>query len=80
VLGVNAWDEPEDVVAGFVKEKNLKHRMLLYGRETATQCGLVGLPAILWIDREGVIVDAALGLTSGRRINAKTKALLQRGS
>ena len=79
MLGVNAWDEPEDVVAGFVQEKSLKHRILLYGRDVAAQCGFTGLPGILWIDREGLIVDASVGLTSGRRINAKTKALLQLG-
>jgi hypothetical protein len=77
VLGVNAWDEPEDMVKRFVREKNLKHRILLDGSEVAERYGIVGLPVILWIDGDGVIVDGALGLTRGKRISDKTTALLK---
>lgn len=77
MLGVNAWDEPEDVIRRFVNEKELKHRMLLDGGEVAERYGIVGLPAILWIDGDGVIVDGALGFTWRKRINDKTTALLR---
>jgi hypothetical protein len=78
VLGVNAWDESEDVIKRFVCEKKLKHRILLDGSEVAQRYGISGIPAILWIDGDGVIVDGALGFTWGKRINDKTTALLKR--
>jgi hypothetical protein len=77
VLGINAWNEPEGAVADFVGENKLKHRILLDGAEVAERYGLEGLPAIVWVDREGMIVDAALGLTRSKRIHDKTEALLR---
>lgn len=79
VLGINAWDEPEGEIKRFVQEKNLKTRMLLDGSRVAEQYGITGIPVVLWIDREGDIVDAALGLARAGRIKAKTVALLQQG-
>lgn len=58
VLGVNVWDEEKSDIAAFVKEKKLKHRILLNGRSMAkTTYRIGGLPIVLFIDRKGVVVD-----------------------
>ena len=76
VLGINAWDEPEDDIKRFVDKKKLEHRILLDGSEVAERYGIGGIPAILWIDGNGVIADGALGFTRRKRIHDKTTALL----
>jgi hypothetical protein len=66
------------MITGFVRERNLKHRMLLDGSRTAEDYGVVGLPATLWIDREGIVVDAAFGSVGSKRLHDRTAPLLGR--
>ena len=77
VLAVSVWDEDKtDLVRSFVDEKRLKHRILLDGTKVHRQCGLRGTPAVLWIDRHGVVTNAELTFHGPASLEAKTRELL----
>lgn len=77
VLGVNSWNEPKDDVARFVKEHQLKHRILLDGKPVAKELyGVKGIPTVLFINREGVIVDVELDFAGPEHLEAKVKRLV----
>ena len=76
VLGVNAWDEEKAEVRRFVDENRLQHRILLQGEWLYEKYGRPGIPALLWINREGVVVDAELGFHGPERLQERTKRLL----
>ena len=75
-MGVNAWDEPKADVADFVRKNELKHRILLQGGEVAKGYGLLGVPTLFWIDRDGVVTDVELGFESPESLDRRTKRLL----
>ena len=77
MLAVNAWDEDADTLRGFVRSKNLKHRILLDGSDVFARYRAPGLPIVLWIDRDGVVQDLKLGLGSAAALEAKTRRLLK---
>ncbi len=79
VLAVNAWDEPRDKVAGFVKEHQLKQRILMDGNQVASRYGLKGVPILYWIDRQGIVVDVELGFHGPDSLEKKTNRLLAAG-
>lgn len=79
VLGVNAWDEPKSQIRRFVKKSNLKHRILLNGSAVADQYGISSVPTLIFINREGVMIDAELGFHGVGPLLKKTRLLL-RGS
>ncbi len=73
VLGVNTWDEPKETLEAFVREKNLKHRILLNGRNVGNTYGVTGVPTNVWINAQGVMVDAAFDFDD---LEEKTKKLM----
>jgi len=80
VLAINAWDEPKKRIARFVQKEKLKQHMLLDGGEVwkGHYDGL--LPQVVWIDREGVIVEREIGFdaqTSPGIMAANTKRLVE---
>jgi hypothetical protein len=79
-LAVNAWDEEEDVLRRFVTENKLKQRVLIDGGETADRYMLGGsVPTLLWIGRNGVVVDTEWGFGESESLEAKTRLLLSTG-
>jgi hypothetical protein len=76
VLAVNAWDEPEADVNAFVDQHKLTHRILLNGGNVARRYGVKGVPAVLWIDRTGTVVDAELDFHGPKSLERKTERLL----
>ncbi len=76
VLAVNAWDEPKEVIKRFVKQQNLRHRILLDGAGVAENYGLYSVPVVLWIDRKGNVVDAEADFHGPKSLEKKTKRLL----
>lgn len=77
VLGVNAWNEPKDDVAKFVKEHQLKHRILLDGKPVGKDLyGVKGIPTVLFINKEGVVVDVEIDFAGPEHLEAKTKKLM----
>lgn len=79
ILGVNAWNEPREDVARFVKERQLKHRILLDGKPVAKELyGVTGIPTVLFIDREGVVVDVELDFAGPEHLEARVRKLVGR--
>lgn len=82
VAAINAWDEEKEPVGRFVAEKKLKQRMLMQGGAVCDRYGIPNraVPTVLWIDRQGKIVDTNVDCDgSAEALDAKTKALLARG-
>ncbi len=77
---MNAWDEARPDISQFVRDGNLKQRVLLNGREVGKSYGIIGVPTLLWIDRAGVVVDAEIGFDGPESVEAKTRQLLASGS
>jgi len=77
VLAVSVWDEDNtDRVRGFVAENRFKHRILLDGTKVHRQCGVPGTPAVLWINRHGIVTNAKLGFNRPAVLVRKTRELL----
>ncbi len=76
VLAVNTWDEPKETLDAFVREKNLKYRILLNGRGVGNTYGVTGVPTNVWINPQGIMVDAALDFKDPKKLEEKTKRLL----
>lgn len=76
VLAVNAWDEPRKQIQRFVTEKQLRQRVLLDGGTVFEEYGGRGVPTTYWIDRQGIIVNAAVGYTSKPTLMRKTDDLV----
>lgn len=76
VLAANAWDEPRDMVTKFATEQKLKQRILLNAAETARAYGVSSLPTVIWINRLGEVTDVAMGMTSEREFEDRTRLAL----
>ena len=64
VLAVNAWNEPREAVARYVRDNALTQRILLNGAGVAKDgYGVLGLPASFWINKEGVVVHQLAGFS-----------------
>jgi len=62
VVAVNGWNEPRDMVQGFVTRAKLKQPVLLMGNVVAGQQYMVrGYPTSFWIDHEGKVIDREVG-------------------
>ena len=79
VLGINFWDEPRETVADFARQEKLSYRMLLEGRAVGVRYGVTSIPTSVWIDPEGIVVDAAVGFDGPKRLDEKTRKILARG-
>ncbi len=76
MLAVNTWDEPREALAGFAREHSLRQTILLDGSEVDKSLGGVGVPTVLWIDKEGIVRDVLWGAGSETVLQRKTKKLL----
>jgi lysophospholipase L1-like esterase/peroxiredoxin len=66
VVAVNGYDEPQETVAKFVKEKGLTHAVAMMGSKVAKDNYTVAsYPVTFLLDREGKIVDYHLGFDPG---------------
>ncbi len=77
VLGVNAWNEDKKKVTEFVEDKNLKHRILMNGRDVAKSYGLERVPTVLWIDRHGKVAATEVGFHGAGSLVKKTRSLMR---
>ena len=76
VLAIDTWDESIWKVRRFAEEQKLEQRILLKGSAVADLYGVSSIPAVVWIDRNGTIIDANLGYHGGGSLERKTKRLL----
>lgn len=59
VLVVNAWDEPADLIDGYLKRNKVAHATVLYDGEPAARLyGIRGIPESVLIDSAGRIAKA----------------------
>jgi hypothetical protein len=60
-------------------DEQLKQRILTYGREVNELYGLSGsVPAVVWIDAGGLVVETAWGKLGPARLERSTKRVLAR--
>ncbi|MCP4591382.1 MAG: TlpA family protein disulfide reductase [bacterium] len=79
VLGVNAWNEPREHVARYVRDNRLTHRILLNGERVAKELyGARSLPATFLIGKDGTIVRRLIGFHESdlRRLDEWIQELL----
>ena len=78
VLAVNFWDEPEDAVRAFAKDKGLNYPILLGGKSVGRKYGVRGIPANFYLDPQGRLVSSQEGLEDESAMEAAVKAILPR--
>lgn len=79
-MAVNSWNEPKDDLAKFAEDQNLKHRICLEGRSVAQAYGVKVVPTVLWIARDGRVVDVELGFDGPEALDRRTRRLLEEGA
>ena len=78
---MNAYNEPKDRVADFVRKGKLRQRVLLNGGQTATELfGVRAMPSSFLIDRGGSIVERIVGFSDPEGKERKVVELLKRQS
>ena len=59
-----------------MRDQNLKHKIMLNGRDVGHQYGVFAVPTNLWINPQGIVVDAAFGFDGAEDLEHRTKNLL----
>ena len=79
-VGVNGYDETEDVVAQFVETAKLTHPIVLQGGDVAKQYRVGAYPTTYWVDHQGNVIDYVVGFDEGdeKEIAQRVKALVGR--
>ena len=77
VLAANAWDEDKTTVRDFVRKQKLAQRILMDGSGVAERFGIIGVPTTIWIDRNGVMIDAEVGFGGDLSLRRQTESLLK---
>ena len=79
VLGINADNDSEATVRGFVRKKGLKQRMLLRGDGVGFgQYHMKAMPSVYFIDRSGKVVDREVGFRNQSQIEKTLEKVLGR--
>ncbi len=66
VIGVNSYDEAEEVVAKYVQDESLNHMIVLMGGNVAKRkYTVVSHPVTFFVDHKGVMRDYHLGFQAG---------------
>jgi len=77
VLAVNSWDEDDRMLQKRATEAKLAQRILTYGREVNELYKLGGsVPAVVWINRQGIVVKASRRELGPAKLESNTKLLL----
>jgi thiol-disulfide isomerase/thioredoxin len=78
VLAVNAWDEPKEILQQYIEQNNFQQRVLLDGAEVFQRYNIPSerIPTVVWIDRQGMIVDTSVGATNPDHLYRTTRALI----
>jgi len=76
IVGVALDDSGKDTIQKYAKEMGVNYTILQGQDSVGDAYGAVGLPATFYIDRNGKIVDSALGLVSRGEIEDNIKKAL----
>ncbi len=72
ILGINAYDEPLETVQAYVSRENLKHPIVIGGRELAKSIyHVTAYPTTFWIDRHGKVVRYEIGFENSEVLEAE---------
>jgi peroxiredoxin len=75
---VNGYNEPKAVVENFIREKSLKQKVLLMGKDMGVrEYGVTAFPTSFLIDPQGKVVERFLGF-DGPKTEEKVRNLLAR--
>lgn len=80
IVGVALDDSGKDTIQKYAKEMGVNYTILQGQDSVGDAYGAVGLPATFYIDRNGKIVDSALGLVSRSEIEDNIKKALSEGN
>ncbi len=73
---MNAWDQPADQVKGYAARKGIRYPLLIGGNKVGALCGIEGIPANFFIDREGKIAESEIGFRGEEALEAPIKKIL----
>ena len=78
VLAVNAWDEDKEILRQYIEQNKFQQRVLLNGGEVSDRYGNPekNVPTLVWIDRQGVVLDADLGSGNIKNLEKTTAKLV----
>jgi len=78
VFGVNTWERGEGAAQKYMESKGFTYPCLLAGDELAKSYGVPGIPTLLVIGKDGVIVLAEVGMApdGGKALRAAIDAAL----
>ena len=78
VLGINADNDPKQVIEPFMERKNLSHKILLNGNGLAMETySCKGFPTNCWIDTKGRLVAREYGYASLQELERQLTQLLK---
>jgi thiol-disulfide isomerase/thioredoxin len=80
IVGVALDDSGKDTIQKYTKDMGVNYTILQGQDSVGDAYGAVGLPATFYIDRNGKIVDSALGLVSRSEIEDDIKKALSDGN
>jgi thiol-disulfide isomerase/thioredoxin len=80
IVGVALDDSGKDTIQKYAKDMGVNYTILQGQDSVGDAYGAVGLPATFYIDRNGKIVDSALGLVSRGEIEDNIKKALSDGN
>ena len=72
VFGVNTWERGEGAAKKYMESKGFTYSCLLAGDELATSYGVTGIPTLLVIGKDGVIVLVEVGMASDGGLALRT--------
>jgi len=76
IIGVALDDSGKDTIVKYVKQMGVNYTILQGQDSVGDAYGAIGLPATYYIDRNGKIIDSALGLVSRGEIEDNIKKSL----
>ncbi len=79
MLAPNAWDEEKNILKRYARKDKLKQRILLDGSALFDAYGGTSVPTVLFIDRNGVVVDVEVGFDGPDDLIKRTERLLASG-
>ncbi len=80
VYGVNTWERGEGAAKKYMDSKGFTYPCLLVGDDLAKSYGVTGIPTLLVIDKDGVIVLAEVGMApdGGKALRAAIDSALSK--
>lgn len=77
IIGINAYDETDEVVSAFVTKEKLNHQIVVGGNAVArSSYHVAAFPTTFWINHRGEIVRYVVGFENGDQLEEELVAFL----